>query len=83
MALSKRDDAQKVCPTLCSDQDGVRMWQDAKRAGNISTVAFVAGGIGLAGAALLWLTAPETPVARSAGLEVGPGQVTMALRGRW
>jgi hypothetical protein len=83
-ALSKRDDAQKICPTVCADEDGVRMWQDARRAGNISTGAFIAGGVGLAGAALLWLTAsPERPVAPSAGVDVGPGQVTMALRGRW
>jgi hypothetical protein len=84
LARSKRDDAQKVCPTVCPDQDAVAMWQDAKRAGTISTVAFAAGGIGLVGAAVLWLTAhPETPATPSAGVNVGPGQVTMALRGRW
>ena len=90
-ALSKRDDARKVCPDLCADQNGVNQWNDARRAGTVSTVAFLVGGAGVAGALVLWLTArPESvEVAARPSLpsEVQP-QVTLGLgdisvRGRW
>jgi hypothetical protein len=89
-ALSKRDDAQKVCPNLCRDQEGVTMWQAAHKAGNISTGAFIVGGVGLVGAALLWLTSDtESPVAPGAmaraqvHVQLEAGLVGMALGGRW
>jgi hypothetical protein len=81
-ALSKRDDAQRVCPATCADPTGVALWRDAKSAGNVSTVAFVAGGVAAAAAAAIWLSAParrrEAP-----GMEVGVGPSGVTVRGRW
>ncbi len=60
-AMSKKSSAQNVCPNQCADQNGVDKWNSAKSAGNISTVAFIIGGVGIAGAATLWFTGkPES-----------------------
>lgn len=79
-AMSRHDEAQKACPrAACPDQQGVDLWNSAHSAGTISTVAFIAGGVALAGGAVLWLTGkPETTSPR---LSLGPGSV--ALRGAW
>lgn len=79
-AMSRHDDAQKACPgATCSDQRGVDLWSSTHTAGTISTVAFIAGGVALAGGAVLWLTGkPETTTPHVA---LGPG--TVALRGAW
>jgi hypothetical protein len=94
-ARTKRDEARELCPGVCTDQRGVDRWQEAKRAGNFSTAAFVAGGIGIAGATLLWLTAttPSNAVADNAGprpdrrLQVNvlgdSSRIAMAIGGRW
>jgi hypothetical protein len=79
-AMSRHDDAQKACPrATCPDQHGVDLWSSAHTAGTISTVAFIAGGVALAGGAVLWLTGKsETTTPQVA---IGPGSV--ALRGTW
>jgi len=81
-AMSKRNDAQSVCPNLCADQSGVNKWSDAASAGNISTIGFVGGGAAVAGAVVLWLTAPS---GSSAGptAQVGFGPGALRLRGTW
>jgi hypothetical protein len=82
VALSDRNAAQSVCPGQCADSSGVSKWSDAKTAGNVSTVAFVVGGVGLAAGAVLWLTA--TPAQRpgaTARLGLGPG--SLHLEGAW
>jgi hypothetical protein len=85
-AMSKHNDAAAACPGACATQSGVDMWNDARSAGNVSTVAFIVGGVALAGGAALWFTAkPESGSAPSApvafGLGVGPGAVQ--VRGAW
>jgi hypothetical protein len=81
-ALSQRDDANQVCSDACATPAGVDMWRDAKSTGNISTIAFVIGGVGLATAAVLWVAGkPEAPAAPSA--QVGLSLGGMAVRGRW
>ncbi len=72
LALSARATAREACPAevyafRCPTEDGTAAWNNATRAGNISTVAFLVGGVFSAGAALLWLTSPkaETRVAAS------------------
>jgi len=79
-AMSRHDEAQKACPRAsCPDQHGVDLWNSAHTAGTISTVAFIAGGVALAGGAVLWLTGrPETGATQ---VSFGPGSV--ALRGAW
>lgn len=75
-AMAKHDQAKKVCPdTACPDQNGVDLWNQASHAGTVSTVAFVAGGVALAGAAALWFTAPDghsSSEDRTARISVGP-----------
>ena len=79
-AISKQDDANAKCPGACSDQAGVDLWNDARTAGNISTIGFVVGGVGLATGAILWLTAkPSRKTAVHA--DVGPG--SLHIRGTW
>lgn len=59
---SKHDEADELCggpaPIDCP-QDGVDAGNAARAAGNISTVGFVLGGVGLAAGAILWFTAPS------------------------
>jgi hypothetical protein len=78
IALSKKNDAQNACPDQCKDPSGVSQWSDAKSAGNVSTVAFVVGGVALAAGAVLWLTAPSSTPGPSAQVGVGPGVLQVA-----
>ncbi len=66
---------------MCATQDGVTKWNDAKSAGGISTVGFLVGGLGAAGAAVLWFTAPGAKAA--ARPEVGLGLTGIQVRGVW
>ncbi len=53
-------DAQSHCTSdLTCDQDGVDLATQAKSSGNISTIAFVAGGVLVVGGVVLFLTAPS------------------------
>lgn len=81
-AKSKKSDAEQLCPGdhYCDDQRGVDRWNDAKAAGNLATVGFIVGGLGLAGAAVLWFTdkqhSPEQP-------RVGLGVGGLVVQGKW
>jgi hypothetical protein len=81
IAMSKKNDAQSLCPDRCATQDGVSKWSDAAVAGNVSTVAFAAGGVALVAAGVLWFTAPRTASGTSARLGVGPGR--LEVQGSW
>jgi hypothetical protein len=81
MTISKKNDARSVCPNLCMNQDGVNRWSDAGSTGNISTIAFIVGGVGLAGGAVLWFTAPS--LGGSAGAQVGFGPGALQVKGTW
>lgn len=64
IAVSKRSSAQSECPSdvfayRCPTESGAAAWNSATTAGDVSTVAFVAGGVLVAGAAVLWFTAPS------------------------
>ncbi|HWZ91520.1 MAG TPA: hypothetical protein VNW92_21810, partial [Polyangiaceae bacterium] len=85
IAMSKKTDAQKACPNVCADLNGVNAWSSAKSAGNVSTVAFIVGGVGLAGGAVLWFTAkPEKLDATDTkGVRVGVGPGSIQLKGTW
>ena len=80
-SMSKHGDAQKACPgATCPDAAGASLWHDAVTAGNASTVAFVVGGVVLAGGAVLWLAAPRS---QDTGPQVGLGPGSVQLRGAW
>jgi hypothetical protein len=81
MAMSKKSDAKNMCPDQCANQSGVNAWSDAKSAGNISTIAFIAGGVALAGGAALWFTAKPASNGPRAQVGVGPGSIQ--LKGTW
>ena len=82
IAMSKKSDAQAVCPNQCSDQSGVDQWSSAKSAGTVSTVAFVVGGVGLATGLVLWFTAKPQPNDEK-GIALGVGPASLQLRSVW
>ncbi len=82
MAIGKKNDAQSACPgASCPDQASSDKWSDAGSTGNISTIGFIVGGVGLAGAAALWFTAPSTASGPSA--QVGLGLGAVQVKGTW
>jgi hypothetical protein len=81
-AMSKKSDAQKACPNNCADQGGVDAWSRAKTAGDVSTVAFIVGGLGLAGGAVLWFTARQEP-SDAPRVDLGMGFGSIRLKGAW
>jgi hypothetical protein len=81
-SMSKHDDAKKACPDTCTTLDGVGLWNDARSSGDLSTIFFAVGGLGVAGGAVLWFTAKsESTDAPSAQVSFGPR--TIQLRGTW
>jgi hypothetical protein len=84
VSMSKHNDAQKACPgASCPDANGASLWHDAVSAGNVSTVAFVIGGVALVGGAILWLAAPGSRSTAAATPQVGLGPGSVQLRGVW
>jgi hypothetical protein len=82
-AISKNSDANKDhCAGNACDAAGVSLRQDAVHAGNLSTVAFVVGGVALAGGAVLWFTAPSNHGIQAAPA-MGGGSYGAVVRGSW
>ena len=83
VALGKNNDAKALCPApgRCASREGVDANGSAQSLGTVSTIAFVAGGLGLATGAVLVLTSRRTPSA--ARVEVTPilGQTNGLLVG--
>jgi hypothetical protein len=76
-SLSARNEAQKTCDgPACTSAEGVEFRSEAITNGNMSTAAFIIGGVGLAAGAVLWLTAPDG----STQVGVGPGSVQVGAR---
>ena len=62
VAKSKYDTSLQHCESLnhnLCDETGVTDRNDARTAGDVSTVAFIAGGVAIAGGLVLWITAPN------------------------
>ncbi len=82
IAISKKNDAENACPqTVCLTADGPGKWHDAKSAATVSTIGFIVGGVGIAGAAALWFTAPKEGAALIT--QVGLGLGGIQVRGTW
>lgn len=79
-AISKHNEAATYCDPQCHDQAGLDVKADGMHASNVSTVAFVVGGLGLGGAALLWLTDRGD---KSAPAQVGLGPSGIVVKGAW
>jgi hypothetical protein len=78
-SMSKHNDAKAACPAACPDPAGVALWDDARAAGNVSTVGFIFGGLGLAGGTVLLLTAKPSETS----VQVGLGPSSLRLEGAW
>jgi hypothetical protein len=76
-SMSKHDEAEKHCDGAdCRDTTGVGLRDDARDAGNLSTLGFILGGVGLAGGAVLWFTANSHPT-ESTAIELTPTRLTL------
>jgi hypothetical protein len=88
MALSKNSDSKATCDgnNVC-DPAGKALRDDARSAGNISTVAFVAGGLVLATGVVMVIAAPSAKKPDSprieAGLSLRPSTTGLVVRGGW
>lgn len=81
VALSQKSAAQSACPGHeCLTRDGANKWSEAVSTGNVSTVAFIIGGVGVAGAAVLWFTAPSS---NGSSTQVGFGPGVLQVKGTW
>ncbi len=80
-AISKKNDAEAICPNKCNTDAGVNAWNDAVSTANLSTALFIVGGVGIAGATVLFLTAPSSKGTPSA--QVGFGLGGVQLKGSW
>ncbi len=81
-------DAQGHCTSkLECDPKGVDLAAEAKSLGNIATIAAIAGGVLLAGGAVLFFTAPSHKASTSSGsgkpLRVGVGPGSLLLEGKF
>lgn len=82
IAMSRRSEANAICPNDCSDHTGVEAWNGAYSAGNISTGAFVIGAAGIASGVAVWLLAkPATDGIAVSQISLGPGG--LQVKGRW
>ena len=74
LAAGKNEDSKEHCqatnPNFCTRR-GVEEREDAKKLANIATVVGIAGGVTLAGGAVLFLTAPRDGRGRASGLSIG------------
>jgi len=83
-SMAYHDDAAELCgDTTCPTQGGVDKSNDARKAGNWSTVGFIVGGVGLAAGSVLWLTAPAEPHHEQARLRLGVGPLGVRLSGSY
>jgi len=77
-ASSSWDDARSACKNFPYDcgAEGVESADNAESQAMISTIGFVAGGVCLAGAAVLWFTAGSGEE-KSVALGIGPGSLRL------
>lgn len=79
---AKHEQSDRYCSgNVCRDQRGVELMNEARSAGNASTVSFVVGGVALGTAATLWFL--ELPRDGGAVTQVGLGPGAIQVRGVW
>ena len=85
VAMGKNSDSKKTCPNdgACASSDAVSANDGAKTFGLVSTIAFIAGGVGVAAGAILIFTAPTDKGSQSASAKTERGiRVVPATDGR-
>lgn len=81
-ARSRKSTADKYCTgSACTSQTGVDAGKEARSAGNLATVLFAVGAVGVATGVTLWFTAPGRSGPEQLALDVGPGSVS--VRSNW
>ncbi|MBS2017009.1 MAG: hypothetical protein JST00_29245 [Deltaproteobacteria bacterium] len=70
------EEAMTHCTGLECDRTGVELATDAKNSGTVSTIAFIAGGVLVAGGLVLFFTAPSAR-AGATRVGVGPGSIVV------
>ncbi|MEO6420434.1 MAG: hypothetical protein ABIP39_13540 [Polyangiaceae bacterium] len=89
LSLMKHGQAKGKCANFsaCPDAQGRSDWNTATDAGTVSTIGFIAGGVGLAAGAVLYLTAPKNNSAASTSTgwwvmpSFGPGSAGIVAAG--
>jgi hypothetical protein len=78
--IAKHSEADDACNggPACPSENGVKIGEEATKAGNISTAAFAIGAVGLAAGAVLWFTA--TPNRSAAYIGIGVGTIEVGGR---
>lgn len=80
-ARSKLVESNRTCTGKdCTDQAGVDLNNEAKSAATISTIGFIVGGVGLAGATALWVTGKPRDEAKT---DVSLGWGSVLVKGTW
>jgi hypothetical protein len=81
-AFSKWSDAKSACGAGCGSNDPAQTLRtDAQSAATLSTAGFAVGGVAIAGAALLWFTAPSGSGQVQVAPSVGAQSMGLTLRG--
>jgi hypothetical protein len=81
-SISKGNLRDRLCTgDVCSDDRGFQAGKDAISAGNISTVAFIIGGVALAGGVVLWVTDRPREQPPQAQLRLRMGLASLQLEG--
>lgn len=76
IAVGKDGDADAFCDgAVCRDPQGVELSESARSAGDVATVAMIAGGVALAAGIVLVLTAPSGGKPEGPALALGVGAV--------
>jgi hypothetical protein len=92
IAMGKKSDVDELCPdaTRCT-VEGIAVNDEAKSAGNIATIGFIAGGALLTGGLVLWLAFPSESEQQATGRSSkgiairssAAGHPGMSVVGRW
>ena len=92
LTWSHWDAAQRACPSggppggRCTQDESRQKEAAVLREGNVATVAFVAGGVGIAAGAWLWFAAPE-PSKSAATVRLvpmaSPSEAQLLVRGKF
>lgn len=81
-AISKKKDIEGHCSgSVCDSNAAVDKRESARTSATISTVGFVAGGLLLAGGAVIFFTAPKG--GSKTGMRIVPGIGSLAIDGRF
>ncbi len=83
MAMSKNNQSKDKCPNAgaCADRAGVDANDSAKTLGLVSTIGFIAGGVGLAAGAFLIFTAGPSKTGLRVVPTAGPKDAGLSLGG--